>query len=81
MGGGGKLVLRIAGKMAKIYKLEPAKISCHTVSLVHDLNFFCFFDSLSLFFEENNKKNRPVRRRKASAHLKFSLIACNTIEL
>ena len=44
------------GSLEKSQKLEPAKISCHTVSLVC-LNFVCFVDSLSLFFEENNEKN------------------------
>ena len=73
----GKLFLRIAGKIAKIVII---KNSCHTVSLVY-LNFFCFVDSLSLHFRETTKKKFLVRRRKASAHLKFSLIACNTIEL
>ena len=73
---GGKLFLQIAGKIAKIVKI---KNSCHTVSLVY-LNFFCIVDSLSLYFRKT-KKNRLVRRRKASAHLKFSLIVCNTIEL
>ena len=34
----------------KIVKLEPAKISCHTVTLVY-LNFACFVDSLSLFLQ------------------------------
>ena len=63
----------------KITKLEPAKISCLTVSLV-DLNFVCFLGSLSLFWRKKNfKKNHPICRRKASVHLKFSLIVCNKI--
>ena len=33
------------GSLEKIAKLEPAKISCHTVSLVY-LNFVCFVDNL-----------------------------------
>ena len=58
-----------------------AKILCHTASLVY-LNFVCFVDSLSLFLRKTTiKKSRPVHRRKASAHLKVSLIACSTIEL
>ena len=76
LGERGKLFLRIAGKIAKIVKI---KNSCHTVSLVY-LNFFCFVESLSLYFRKT-KKDRLVRMRKASAHMKFSLIACNTIEL
>ena len=64
------------GSLEKSQKLEPAKISCQTVSLVY-LNFFCFVDSLSLYLSKTIKKNSPVRRRKASVHLKFSLIACN----
>ena len=31
---GGNLFLWIAGKIAKIAKLEPAKISCHTVYIL-----------------------------------------------
>ena len=50
-GGGGKLFLRIAGKIAKIVKI---KNSCHTVSLVY-LNFFCFVHSLSLYFRKTKK--------------------------
>ena len=73
---GGEIIFADRWKMAKIVKI---KNSCHTVSLVY-LNFFCFVDSLSLYFRKT-KKNRPVRRRKDSAHLKFSFIACNTIEL
>ena len=61
----------IAGKIAKTL--------CHTVSLVY-LNFACFVVSLSLFLR-TTIENRPVRRKKASVHLKFYLIACNTIEL
>ena len=58
-----------------------AKILCHTASLVY-LNFVCFVDSLSLFLRKTTiKKSRPVHRRKASSHLKVSLIACSTIEL
>ena len=36
-----------------------------------------------IFEKKKNKtiKNRPVRRRKASARLKFFLIACSTIEV
>ena len=30
----GNLFLRIAGKIAKLQKLEPPKISCHTVFIV-----------------------------------------------
>ena len=67
----------IAGKIAKT---RNAKILCHTVSLVY-LNFFCFVGSLSLYLTKTIKKNRPVQRRKASARLKLSSIACNTIEL
>ena len=66
--------------LEKSQKLEPAKISCHTVSVVY-LNFVCFGDSLSLFLRKKILKNHPVRTRKASVHLKFSLIACNKIEL
>ena len=66
--------------LEKSQKLEPAKISCHTVSVVY-LNFVCFVDSLSLFLTKKFLKNHPVRTRKASVHLKFSLIACNKIEL
>ena len=69
------------GSLEKAQKLEPTKISCHTVWLVYLVNFVCFVDSLSLFLRKAIKKNRPVRRGKASADLKFSLIACNTIEL
>ena len=62
-------------------KLIFAKILCHTASLVY-LNFVCFVDSLSLFLRKTTiKKSCPVRRRKASAHLKVSLIAYSTIEL
>ena len=50
-GGGRKLFLRIAGKIAKIVKI---KNSCHTVSLVY-LNFFCFNDSLSLYLGKQKK--------------------------
>ena len=45
---GGELFLWIAGKIAKIKNL------CHTVSLVY-LNFFCFVDSLSLYFRKTKK--------------------------
>ena len=52
-------------KWQKSTKLEPAKISCHTVSLVHDLNvFFCFFDSLSLFLRKTMKKIVPFVGKK-----------------
>ena len=80
---GGELLLRIAGKMVKIVKIKTRKnfVPHGIASSVHDLNFFLFFWQLVSIFEENNEKNRPVRRRKASAHLKFSLIAGNTIEL
>ena len=64
----------------KIAKTRNAKILCHTVSLVY-LNFFCFVGSLSLYLRKTIKKNRSVQRRKASARLKFSSIACNTIEV
>ena len=60
--------------------LKFPNIWCHTVSLVYP-NFVCFVDCLSLFSRKKNKINPPIRKRKASAHLKFSLVACNTIEL
>ena len=37
-------------KWQKSTKLEPAKISCHTVSLVHDLNVFFVFLTACLYF-------------------------------
>ena len=46
------------GSLEKSQKLEPAKISCHTVSLVY-LNFVCFVDSLSLFLRKTIKKIVP----------------------
>ena len=79
--GGGKLFLRIAGKIAKIVKIRTRNnFVPHGISGLSEL-FFCFADSLSLYSKKTIKKSRPVRRRKASAHLKFSLIACKAIEL
>ena len=66
--------LILADRWKNRKKFEPAKMSCHTVSLVY-LNFVCFVDSMSLFLQRTIKKNRPVRRRKTSAHLKFLLRA------
>ena len=37
-------------KWQKLTKLKPAKISCHTVSLVHDLSFLGFFLTACLYF-------------------------------
>ena len=44
------------GSLEKSQKLEPAKISCHTVVY---LNFVCFVDSLSLFLRKTIKKIVP----------------------
>ena len=78
MGGGG-LLLRVAGKIANIVKIRTRKnFVPHGISSLSEL--FCFVDSLSLYLRKTIK-NRPVRTRKASAHLKFALIARNTIEL
>ena len=42
---GGKLLLRIAGKMVKIVKIKTCKnfVPHGIASSVHDLNFFLFF--------------------------------------
>ena len=72
--------MRIAGKIAKIVKIRTRKnFVPHGISSLSELFLFC--RQLVPIFEENNEKNRPVRSKKASAHLKFSLIACDTIEL
>ena len=64
LGGRGKLFLRIAGKIAKIVKI---KNSCHTVSLVY-LNFFCFVDSLSLYFRKTKKRSSRSYEKSFSAY-------------
>ena len=61
---GGKLFLQIAGKIAKIVKI---KNSCHTVSLVY-LNFFCFVDSLSLYFRKTKKRSSRSYEKSFSAY-------------
>ena len=57
-------------KLQKLQKLEPAKVLCHMVSLVY-LNFFVVVDSLPLYLRKTIRKIHPIRRRKASVHLKF----------
>ena len=57
-GGGGDYFCGSLGKSQKSYKLEPAKISCHTVSLVY-LNVFCFVDSLFLYLRKTIRKIVP----------------------
>ena len=46
------------GSLEKSQKLEPAKISCHTVSLVY-LNFVCFVESSSPFLKTVKDKKTP----------------------
>ena len=68
--GGGWLFLRIAGKIAKIVQIRTRKkFVPHGISRLSERFLFCW--QLVSIFEENNLKNRPVRRREASAHLKF----------
>ena len=81
-GGGGKLFLQIAGKNAKIVKIRTHKTFVpHGISSLSELFLFCS-QLVSIFEENNNIKNIiPFVGKKASAHLKFSFIACNAIEL
>ena len=71
LGGGGRwLFLRIAGKIAKIVQIRTRKkFVPHGISSLSERFLFCW--QLVSIFGENNWKNRPVRRREASAHLKF----------
>ena len=57
--GGGGIIFADRWKNRKNpKKIQPATISCHTVSLVY-LNFFSFCCQLVSIFEENNKKVVP----------------------
>ena len=58
-GGNYCVLLCFCGSLKKAQKLEPAKISCHTVSLVYP-NFVCFVDSLSLFLRKTIKKKSSL---------------------
>ena len=76
--GGTTVFLRIAGKSAKIRHRK--NFVPHGIASLSKLCLFCR-QLVAIFAENNNKKNRPVSRRKAPADLKFFLIACNTTEL
>ena len=61
--------LIFCGSLEKSQNLEPAKISCHTGTLLY-LNFVCFVDSLSLFLlktKNNKKKIVPLQKESFSA--------------
>ena len=72
--GGGHYFCGSLWKSQKSYKLEPAKISCHTVSLVY-LNVFCFVDSLFLYLRKTIKKIVPFVGEKLQRIWNFFLIA------
>ena len=67
----------MAGKITKIRTRK--NFVPHGISSLSELCLFCW--QLVSFLEEKNLKKKiiPICRRKASVHLKFSLIVCNKI--